>query len=103
MSLDVQKGYPANLRYENINTDGPYLPEQSRKSTSKSASDSPLWSDDNRKRLSVEFGAVYVYLIDTPGPFTRENMQSYKSLNTYDFFVDGWSHTRYMGSLIFSH
>ena len=60
------------------------------------ASDSSLWSDDNRKWPSVEFGSVYVYLIDTQGPFTRENMQAYKSLN--DFFVDGWVHTCFMRS-----
>jgi hypothetical protein len=29
----------------------------------------------------VEFGQIYSYLIDTPGPFTRENLRAYKSLD----------------------
>ena len=37
------------------------------------------WKDDITLWPPVEFGQIYTYLIDTPGPFTREKMQAYES------------------------
>ena len=51
---------------------------------------------DNTKWPSVEFVSVYVYLIDTPRPFTHENMRSYKSLDAFGYFFAGWVHTCFM-------
>jgi hypothetical protein len=72
---DAKKRYLAKLKC--IGLDDPYL-------------ESGDWVDDVRKWPSLEFGAIYVYLIDSPGPFTRENLHAYRSLEAYNYFVSGW-------------
>ena len=47
------------------------------------------WSEDPKHWPDVTFGDVYAYLIEIPGPFTRESMKAYKSLEAYDFFIAG--------------
>ena len=52
-----------------------------------------LWLDDVTKWPSVEFGDLYTYLIDTKGPFTKEKLKAYKSLEAYSYFHDGYVRT----------
>ncbi|KAK6168739.1 hypothetical protein SNE40_019924 [Patella caerulea] len=51
------------------------------------------WLDDVSKWPMVDFGQLYVYLIDTPGIFTRESMKTYKSLEAYNQYESGWVQT----------
>jgi len=53
------------------------------------------WVDEVREWPSLEFGAIYVYLIDTPGPFTREKLHAYRSLDAFNYFSNGWVQTCY--------
>lgn len=57
------------------------------------------WIDDVTKWPEVEFGQIYCYLIDSPGEFTRETLQAYKSLDAYKYFHSGWVHTCYYHEL----
>ena len=41
---------------------------------------SESWVDDPSVWSEVEFPHIYVYLIDTPGKFTREKLKALKSL-----------------------
>ena len=41
------------------------------------------WGDSPTLWPDVKFGDIYTYLIDTPGPFTKESMKAYKSLDVY--------------------
>ena len=52
-----------------------------------------LWLDDVTKWPSVEFGDLYTYLIVTKGPFTKEKLKAYKSLEAYSYFHDGYIRT----------
>ena len=36
------------------------------------------WVDDVSKWPEVEFGQIYVYLIESPGPYTRETTKAYE-------------------------
>ena len=51
------------------------------------------WVDDARKWPSVEYGDIYNYLIDTPGPYNKESLKAYKSLEVYNFFHSSHIHT----------
>ncbi len=53
------------------------------------------WSDDVTKWPSVDFGDVYAYLIETTGPFTKDKLKAYKSLEAYNFFCNSYVHTVY--------
>ena len=44
------------------------------------------WVDDFSKWPEVEFGQIYVYVIDLPGPYTRETMKAYSSFEAYQQF-----------------
>ena len=37
----------------------------------------------------VEYKSIYNYLIKTPGPYTGEALEAYKSLDAYNYFVSG--------------
>lgn len=44
------------------------------------------WINDV-KWLPLEFGHLYVYLIETPGEFTHEKLKAYKSLEAYNYYA----------------
>jgi len=49
-----------------------------------------MWEDDVTKWPSIEFPDIVLYLIDTPGEYTREKLKCYKSLDAYNHFASGW-------------
>ena len=48
------------------------------------------WVDDVTQWPRVEFSDIVLYLIDTPGEFTREKLKTYKSLEAYNYYVSRW-------------
>ena len=81
--------YTARKRYlEKLKVDGETLPDPY-------GITEDLWLDDVTKWPSVEFGDLYTYLIDTKGPFTKEKLKAYKSLEAYSYFHDGYVRTVY--------
>ena len=38
----------------------------------------------------VEYPNIYNFLIETPSVYTGESLKSYKSLDAYNFYVNGW-------------
>ena len=58
------------------------------------------WVDDVSKWPEVEFGQIYVYVIDSPGPYTRDTMKAYSSFEAYQqFSTAGWEHATYWRSI----
>ena len=53
------------------------------------------WIDDVTLWPPVEFSDVVLYLLQTPGQYTREKLKAYKSLEAYNCFVSGWVGTCY--------
>ena len=53
------------------------------------------WVDDPRKWPQIEFGQIFVYLIESKGCFTQEKLKAYKSLDAYNFYQSGWVQTVY--------
>ena len=51
------------------------------------------WVDDVRKWSSVQFGDLCSYLIETKGPYTKDSLKAYKSLEAYNYFHSGYVHT----------
>ena len=45
------------------------------------------WSNSVSLWLPVEFGDIYLYLIETPGQFTREKIKAYKSLDAFNYYI----------------
>ena len=45
------------------------------------------WRDDLASWPPLEFGQIYTYLIDTPGPFTRERLRAYRSLDAFNYYI----------------
>ena len=45
------------------------------------------WIDDPSLWPEVEFPNIYVYLIDTPGEYTREKLKAFKSLEAYNYYI----------------
>ena len=81
--------YTARKRYlEKLKVDGETLPDPY-------GITEDLWLDEVTKWPSVEFGDLYTYLIDTKGPFTKEKLKAYKSLEAYSYFHDGYVRTVY--------
>ena len=56
---------------------------------------SDSWKNDPAKCPGLEFPDIYVYLIETPGVFTRESMKNRKSLEAHNQFISGWVRTVY--------
>ena len=45
------------------------------------------WIDDVRQWPAVDFPAIYTYLIDTPGVYTREKLNAFKSLEAHNYYT----------------
>ena len=56
---------------------------------------SEAWIDDVTLWPPVEFPDIVVYLLQTPGKYTREKLKAYKSLEAYNYFVSDWVGTYY--------
>ena len=39
---------------------------------------------------SVSYADIYNYMINTPSEYTHEMLKAYKSIDGYNFFVNGW-------------
>ena len=75
--LVAKARYQKKLLLVGLST-GPYkLPQQA-------------WVDDVTQWPRVEFPDIVLYLINTPGEFTREKLKAYKSLEAYNYYVSGW-------------
>jgi len=87
----VEKLY--KLEFTNMDMDDPYLPDTSSGARDQKVKRTERWIDDVTAWPNVEFGSIYVYLIDCPGPFTRESMHAYRSLEAYNYYLSGWVQT----------
>ena len=74
LDYSAQKLYLMKLKVDGRDLKDPYdIPDE-------------LWLDDPSKWPEIQFGDIYTYLMDTPGIFTKENLQAYKSLEAYNYF-----------------
>ena len=39
---------------------------------------------------SVNYANIYTYLVNTPSPYTKDELECYKGLDAYNQFVSGW-------------
>ena len=77
----------SNFRGSNLITRNRYLEKLKYVRGTKYLADpnqsSDGWTDSPRNWPDVTFGDIYVYLIETPGTYTKEELKAYKSLDTY--------------------
>ena len=72
-----QKRYKEKLRQLGLKEDPYLLPAHE-------------WSANRSLWPLVEFPDIYVYLIDSPSPHTKEALKAYKSSEAWSFFVAGF-------------
>ncbi len=51
---------------------------------------SDLWLNDVTEWPNLEFGDLFMYLIDTDGIYTKEKLKAYKSLDAYNYYFNGY-------------
>ena len=52
--------------------------------------DQGLWTEDVTSWLTLEFGHLCSYLVDSNGLFTQVSLRAYKSLEGYNYFFNGY-------------
>ena len=83
LDYEAQKRYIAKLTVGEEDLPDPYgIPDG-------------MWLDDTTKWPSLEFGDLYMYLIESKGSYTKENLRAYKSLEAYNYFYNGYVRTVY--------
>lgn len=75
LDYEAKKRYYSKLEVDDEKFPDPYTIKEDK------------WTDDAKKWPNLEYGDIYNYLIDTPGPYTKENLKVYKSLEAYYFHV----------------
>ena len=85
------------LGFDNPMDGDPYLDDELQKSmrTKKNGKIESSWTENVLQWPEIEFGDIYTYFINTPGPFTCDTMKAYRSLDAFTFYIDGWVHTCY--------
>jgi len=54
------------------------------------------WVDDVTKWLTVLYGDVYNYLIESKGQYTQQSLRAFKSLEAFNYFVSGHVRTVFL-------
>lgn len=49
-----------------------------------------IFSADSAYLPSVNYANIYTYLVNTPSPYTKDDLECYKGLDAYNQFVSGW-------------
>ncbi|KAL5011782.1 hypothetical protein ScPMuIL_010333 [Solemya velum] len=52
--------------------------------------DAAGFSDDPTLLPSVKYANIYTYLVNTPSPYTKDELECYKGLDAYNQFLSGW-------------
>ena len=50
------------------------------------------WKEEVHYLLNLCFADIFIYLINTPSDYTKENLKAYQSLEAYNFFIFGHVH-----------
>ena len=45
---------------------------------------------DVKCQPALEFGDIWIYLVENPSPYSAVQMKAYKSTDSYKYFVSGW-------------
>ena len=48
------------------------------------------WQDDVASWPAITYIHVGLYLLFTPSPYTKEDLENYKSMDSYERFLAGW-------------
>lgn len=77
LNYTAQKRYLEKLKIEDINLQDPFAITEDQWTENLSA-----WPD-------LEFGDMYMYLIEIKGLYTKESLKAYKSLEVYNHYQNG--------------